>query len=181
MAADLVLCNLKTTGLAPKSAAPDLIAIQGNRIIFIGEKNALSELADAKTRVLDCQGGLVLPGFNDAHCHPLAFAITQRYLDCSSKEISCIGDIQAALRKHAEAATQDRWLRGAQLDAATVAERRLPNRWELDQAVPGLPVVLVERSGQHCVLNSLALARCGINDSTTDAGTDWLGRDPVSG
>lgn len=181
MGADLTLRNFLTIGMSRGIVGPELIAIQGNRIIFIGAKNALSELADAKTRVLDCQGGLVLPGFNDAHCHPLAFAITQRYLDCSSREIRCIDDIQAALRKQAGETRQERWLRGAQLDVATIAEQRLPNRWELDQAVPHLPVMLVERSGQHCVLNSLALARCGINDGTPDGDAEKLGRDPVSG
>jgi predicted amidohydrolase YtcJ len=181
MAADLMLRNMAGQRLDGHAKAIELIAIQGNRITYAGTIDALDELSGPNTRVIDCQGGMVLPGFNDAHCHPVAFAMTQRYLDCSARQVGCISDIQALLRKQAGKTGKERWLRGAQLDATAIVEQRLPNRWELDQAVSHLPVILVERSGQHCVLNSRALARCGIDDSTPDSDAEILERDPASG
>lgn len=163
MAADLILRNLRALTLGPQCAAVELIAIQGNRILYAGTEAALGRLKGPHTRELDCAGGVVIPGFNDAHCHPLAFAITLRYVDCSPARVRCIADIQAALRDKASGLARDQWLRGANYDAACLAEKRPPNRWELDLAVPHVPVVLVERSGQHCVLNSKALAHCGFS------------------
>ena len=180
MAADLILYNLDTT-LAPAGARADIVAISGNCILYLGARAALAELQGPHTRMLDCQGGIVLPGFNDAHCHPIAFAVTQRYLDCAAAGIDSIAEIQTALRSEAAARGGERWIRGANCDGAVLAEGRLPNRWELDLAVPNLPVLLVARDGQHCVLNSRALQRCGIDDNAHGADDDGILRDPTSG
>ncbi|MBI5920512.1 MAG: amidohydrolase family protein [Betaproteobacteria bacterium] len=181
MNADLLLCNLAHHGFDNQSIPLELIAIQGNRIAYAGSSDALADLKGPATRVLDCQGGLVLPGFNDAHCHPLAFAVSKNYLDCSPLQVAGIEDILSALRKQALVTSQQQWLRGAQIDVSAIAEKRLPTRWELDGAVPDLPVLLVERSGQQCALNSLALTRCGIDDAVTDAENERIERDPCSG
>jgi len=181
MVADLILRNLRAVTFAPECAAPELIAIKGNKIIYAGTNEALGQMKGPHTRELDCAGGIVIPGFNDAHCHPLAFAITLRYVDCSPAQVSCIADIQAALRDKAGGVPRGQWVRGANYDAAALAEKRPPNRWELDQAVPHLPVVLVERSGQQCVLNSSALERCGISERVAESGASKLGRYPATG
>ena len=181
MIADLLLYNLTSLAETGSAAAPELIAIRQDRIVYAGSKDAWDDWHGSRTRVIDCQGGLVLPGFNDAHCHPIAFAVTQRYLDCAARSIRCIGDIQASLRQHAEAAPPQRWLRGANLDASQLGEQRLPNRWELDEAVPHLPVILVTRSGQQCVLNSMALAHCGISELSRAAEGESFERSPING
>jgi predicted amidohydrolase YtcJ len=178
MAADLMLRNMAGQRLDGQLEPVELIAIQGNRITYAGAADALGELCDADTRVIDCQGGMVLPGFNDAHCHPFAFAMSQIYLDCS--QARCIGDILAVVRGQAGRARKQKWLRAAQVDVSSVAENRLPYRWELDKAVADRPILLVERSGQHCALNTLALALCGIDENTADAENESIGRDPVS-
>src|SRR5690606_1588007 len=128
-----------------------------------------------------CQGATVIPGFNDAHCHPVAFAMTTRYVDCSPPRVASIADLIEALRLRAADTRRGHWLRAANCDPAALVERRLPNRWELDLASPDHPTIVVERDGQHCVLNTRALALCGIDESTetSDAGT--IHRAPESG
>lgn len=178
MTADLMLRNMARQRLGDHSRPLELIAIQGNRITYVGAEDALGELCGANTRVIDCQGGMVLPGFNDAHCHPFALAMSHIHLDCSKAR--CIGGILDVVRVQAGKAKHQKWLRAAQVDAAALEENRLPYRWELDQAVTDLPIILVERSGQNCALNTLALALCGIDDNTPDTGDESIGRDPVS-
>lgn len=70
MAADTLLCNLTAGGSG--GAAITCIRVETGRIIGLGGKDGLDYLRGSGTRLLDCQGGVVLPGFNDAHCHPLA-------------------------------------------------------------------------------------------------------------
>ncbi len=165
MAADLILHNLKVIAGGVASATKvEAIAVRGNRIVFLGSNAALGNLRGANTHMLDCHGGLVLPGFNDAHCHPIAFAVSQRYADCAAPHVRCINDIQSILRNKAAEAENERWIRGSNLNINTLAEKRLPTRGELDAAVPHLPVVLIDRAGQFCILNTPALQRCGMSE-----------------
>ena len=75
-------------GVEPKAAAPDLIlfngdvftsdpahpraeavAIRGERIVAVGATGPITKLAGRKTKSIDLQGRVVVPGFNDAHYH----------------------------------------------------------------------------------------------------------------
>lgn len=163
------------------SAAASIIAIKDGRIFYVGERAARPTLTGPHTKLVDCHGATVIPGFNDAHCHPVAFAMTTRYVDCSPPRVRSIAALIDALRSRAAETRPGNWLRAANCDPATLAEGRLPTRWELDRASPVHPVIVVERAGQHCVLNSRALALCGIDESAqpSDAGT--IHRDSASG
>lgn len=157
-AADLILIDCAALTPVPHAAA-EMIAVKDGRISFIGPRSARRDLAAARTRVVECGGGLVVPGFNDAHCHPLAHAATLRHIDCSPPGVASIAQLQAVLRGHSG---PNLWIRAAGCDGETLAEGRLPTRHELDQAVCDRPVILVERSGQSCVLNSRAMEACGL-------------------
>jgi len=178
MTADLILRHMADQRLGRHAEPKELIAVRGNRIAYVGTIDALGELSGPNTRVIDCQGGMVLPGFNDAHCHPFAFALSHIYLDCSKAR--CIGDILAILRGPAGATNRQKWLRAAQVDVSSLAEKRLPYCGELDQVVADRPLLLVERSGQHCALNTRALALSGIDENTADAENESIGREPAS-
>lgn len=179
MSADLILRNLHAITFAGQEAPAELIAVQGNKILYVGTADALGGLQGPHTRVLDCGGGVVVPGFNDAHCHALAFAITRQYVDCSRAR--SVADIQAALRDKVRDIEGEQWMRAANCDFSALAEGRPPNRRELDEAAPRLPVLLLERSGQHCVLNSRALELCGITAGTPDPAAGKIHRDPATG
>lgn len=186
MNADLILYNL--VAFTPERFAGrrgtdpgSIIAIKDGRILHVGDRAARAALAGPHTKLVDCQGATAIPGFNDAHCHPVAFAMTTRYVDCSPPRVRDIAGLIDALRCRAADTRRGNWLRAANCDPTTLAERRLPTRWELDRASPAHPAIVVERAGQYCVLNSRALALCGIDESAgpSDAGT--IHRDPASG
>lgn len=183
MNAELILYNL--AAFTPECFAgrrgADLIAIKDGRILHAGDRSARGALAGPHTRLIDCQGAAVIPGFNDAHCHPVAFAMTTRYVDCSPPRVRNIAALIDALRSRAADTRPGNWLRAANCDPATLAEGRLPTRWELDRASPGHPAIVVERSGQHCVLNSRALALCGIDESAGPSDAGAIHRDAASG
>ncbi|AYH43227.1 amidohydrolase family protein [Azoarcus sp. DN11] len=181
MNADLILDNLAAftpERLAGRRGA-DLIAIRDGRILYVGARAARPTLAGPHTKLVDCRGATVIPGFNDAHCHPVAFAMTTRYIDCSP--LRDIAGLIDALRSRAAATGYGHWLRAANCDPARLAEQRLPTRWELDLAAPGQPVIVVEHAGQHCVLNSRALALCGIDETAESSDAGSVHRDPTTG
>lgn len=179
MNADLILKNLRAISFTGQENPVELIAIAGNTICYAGTADALANLQGPRTRVFDCGGGLVVPGFNDAHCHTLAFAITRQYIDCSRARN--VADIQAVLRDKGCGMGNGQWVRAANCDFSLLAQGRPPESHELDEAVPDAPLILLERSGQHCVLNSLALKLCAITADTPDSATSKIGRNPSTG
>jgi len=68
-AADLIIINGNVHTMDPDQPAASAIAILGTRIVALGSTDDIKQLAGPATKVIDAQGRLVLPGFNDAHVH----------------------------------------------------------------------------------------------------------------
>jgi predicted amidohydrolase YtcJ len=168
MAADLVLTNANVITINPAQPKAKLVAIRGNRIWRVGGSDQLGEVRGAKTKVIDCRGKTVVPGFNDAHCHIYGFLRKQAGLDLSPPEIRSIADIKAAILKRAQDTPAGEWITGTDYNEFYLAEKRHPNRRDLDEAAPDHPVALVHRSLHACVLNSLGLEMAGITRQTPE-------------
>ncbi len=69
MPADLILqsATVHTVDAARRTAAA--VAIEAGRIAAVGDADEVDGLRGPATRVVDLDGGMVLPGFQDAHCH----------------------------------------------------------------------------------------------------------------
>ena len=179
--ADLILYNARVITLDPERPKAELVAVKGNRILAIGEKDDLDQLSDAGTKLVDCENGTVIPGFNDAHCHPLSFAAHLLSVDCSPGKVRNIADILAAVRRRADRTKKGGWVRAAGYDDFRLEEGRLPTRWDLDKASPRHPVVLTDATAGKCVLNSLALQLAGIDKNAPESAGGTIYRDPVTG
>ena len=166
--ADLILTNANVITMNPARPSAQLVAVKGNKILLVAGNDQLGEVRGAKTRVIDCGGRVVVPGFNDAHCHIFGFIRKRRSLDLSHSSVKSIADIKAAVRRQAQATPQGNWIIGSDYHEFYLAEKRHPNRRDLDEAAPEHPVVLYQRSLHACVLNSLALARAGITRETPE-------------
>jgi len=60
------------------SAAPyaEAVAIRGDSIIAVGELNAVKGVAGPEARLIDLKGKFLMPGFIDAHAHPISGGMT---------------------------------------------------------------------------------------------------------
>ena len=68
--ADLLVTNgVVWTGLSSGPPQRGVVAIAGDRILAVGDSASVAPLVGRNTRVLDAGGGLIVPGFNDAHTH----------------------------------------------------------------------------------------------------------------
>ncbi|MDP2950013.1 MAG: amidohydrolase [Chloroflexota bacterium] len=181
MAATLVLHNARVITMDAARPPAEAVSVEGDRILAVGSDAEIRRYVGPGTEVVDCRGRAVLPGFIDAHCHVLAYAASLLSLDCSPAAVSSVADIQAALRRQAEAIPGGNWIRAVGYSEVDLAEGRHPTRWELDAAAPDHPVRLIHRSGHACVLNSLALRLCGIGSETEEPGGGCLERDLSTG
>ena len=163
--ADLILYNAQIFTLDEKNMQAELVAVKDGKILAVSNKSDLDLLTGPNTKLIDCQGMTVIPGFNDAHCHPIGQAITLLHIDCSPFNVKSIIDIKKEIRKQAQVTPPDKWLRAAQYNEMSLTEKRHPTRWDLDEAAPDHPVILVHYSAGTCILNSRALQHVGIRDT----------------
>ncbi|MEE4214640.1 MAG: amidohydrolase family protein, partial [Bacteroidales bacterium] len=68
--ADLVIMNAKVVTIDDDNPRAEAIAIIDDRIVAVGTNARIEKYVDdAKTELIDAEGRLVIPGFNDAHAH----------------------------------------------------------------------------------------------------------------
>ena len=135
-----------------------LVAVQNGTITAVVGNDRLEDFRHGRTRVIDCGGKTLLPGFIDCHCHIRAFAESFVSLDLSPrKNVRSISDVQSKIHSFTEKASPGSWIRGKGYNEFYFVEKRHPTRWDLDKAAPAHPVKLTHRSGHAHVLNSMAL------------------------
>jgi hypothetical protein len=166
--ASLILHNATVITMSPRMPRARSVAIRGDRILAVGDDDILPQLRGPDTRTIDCQGKTLVPGFNDAHCHVLAFARSLLAVDCSPSSVRSIEELKEKVRQRAMDTPSGRWIRCTGYDEFHLAEKRHPTRHDLDQAALHHPVVLSHRSGHVCVLNSQGLRAAGITAETPE-------------
>jgi predicted amidohydrolase YtcJ len=162
--------TLGRTGLAAHSH----LAIAAGRVVAVGGTEVMA-LRGPRTRVIDLEGGAVLPGFNDAHAHVVYYGLTRFGADLGGAR--SIAEIVNRLRAHGRALKPDEWQQGMGYRVDELAEKRAPHRLELDRATRRRPAFIDERGGHARVANSAALAAAGITEATKDPPGGRLGRD----
>jgi predicted amidohydrolase YtcJ len=179
--ADLILHSTNILTLDRKLPSAEMVAVRNDRIIGVGFNNDITSFKGRRTETINCRGLTVVPGFNDAHCHPISFALSLVYVDCSPAKVNCIGDIIEQIRRIADTVPEGRWIRASGYSELELAEKRHPSRRDLDKASTANPIILIKDTGKTCVLNSLALKMTGITAQTPDPNAGNIDRDPKTG
>ncbi|MFC1909155.1 amidohydrolase [Chloroflexota bacterium] len=179
--ADIILFNANVLTLNSRCPWAELVAVQDGRILGVGGNEALGEFKGASTEAIDCRGRTVIPGFNDAHCHLAAYAESLLSANLNQDKVQAITDIQNEIRKLAGNLPVGKWVRGAGYNEFYLAEKRHPNRWDLDEATINHPVKLTHRSGHAHVLNSRALELIGISGETPEPPGGMIERNLMTG
>ena len=180
--ADLVLFNANVITMDSSCPTAQLIAIQNNRIIAVGKDDDLREFQKRNTQTIDCKGKTILPGFIDAHCHIHALAESHVTLNLEPHHnVRSISDIQTKIKDLSQKLPPGTWIRGRGYNEFYLAEKRHPNRWDLDQVTSAHPIKLTHRTGHAHVLNSLALKMVGISNETPDPPDGLIDRDIKTG
>ena len=64
-----IFVNGKVWTENPAQPIAHAVALDGNKIIAVGDDATIRKLAAPDTKVIDLHGRLLLPSFNDAHVH----------------------------------------------------------------------------------------------------------------
>jgi predicted amidohydrolase YtcJ len=140
------------------------VAISGGRLVAVGSNDDVLRLATARTRKIDLAFKSVLPGFNDAHAHPVESGVEHlRKVACDKDSIE---KIQASLHERASQTPPGQWVLGFLYDDGKTP--RPLNRHDLDEAVSDRPVLVQHRGGHTAFVNSVALKLAQVSDQTPD-------------
>jgi hypothetical protein len=179
--ADLILKNANVITMDPAQPTAEMVAIKDNKILLVAGNDKLEHVKGGNTKVVDCQGKTLVPGFNDAHCHIFSFVRKLLSIDLSPPSVRSIDDIKVAIRRRVETSPLGNWLTATDYNEFYLAEKRHPTRWDIDEVAPNHPVVLAHRSLHACVLNSLALQLAGITRETPEPPGGLIDRAPETG
>ncbi len=179
--ADLILKNAIVITVDPSRPRAGMVAVKGDKILLVADNDSLESVTGPGTKVIDCGGKTLVPGFNDAHCHVFSFLRTLLNIDLSPAAVSSIEDIKAAVRRAAENTPPGEWITGIGYNDFQLVEKRHPTRREIDEVAPDHPVVLSHRSLHACVLNSMALSLAGIGNETGEPPGTHIDRDKETG
>jgi predicted amidohydrolase YtcJ len=179
--ADSVLKNARVITMDAARPSANLVAVDGDTISCVGTGYELESLAGPGTRIIDCGGKAVLPGFNDAHLHLFSLVHKLLGIDLTPASVRSIADIKEKIHEKAQETSPGTWISGAGYDEFYLAEKRSPTRRDLDEVAPDHPVVLSHRSLHEAVLNSLALSLAGITIDTEEPPGARIERDPATG
>jgi predicted amidohydrolase YtcJ len=176
--ADLVLTNAVAWTMDPALPRAEALAVRGEQIVYVGDAAGVAPWIGAQTEVVDVAGGMVLPGFQDAHVHVLESGIA--LADC---DLSAAADGDAVLAAVAACAAADGgtgWLRGGGYQLTYFPGGRAQAS-TLDRVVAARPVFLLSSDAHSAWVNSAALARAGITARTPDPAAGRIERDPTTG
>ena len=163
MVADLIIHNARIfTGSEPIEGA---IAIEAGRILAVGQLTEVRRTGSRHSASMDAGGGLVTPGFIDAHVHPISGGL--KILNCSLQDAADLSEAVEMIAAYAARHPDREWIWGGGWAMAWF-ERGLPSATALDRIVSDRPVFLYNRDGHAAWLNSKALELAGINAGTPD-------------
>jgi predicted amidohydrolase YtcJ len=181
MPANLILDNADVITLDPRNPKARAVAINKDKIQAVGSRQIIKRFKDKYTRVIDCQGKTLIPGFNDVHCHFFSQVRKQLSLDLSPKAVSSITEIQRTIEQKANSTPEGKWISGTDYNEFYLKEKRHPPRQDLDKASPRHPVIITHRSLHASVLNTLALKMTGITNETEEPPGGIIDRDLETG
>ena len=141
------------------------LAVRDGQILAVGEDDDLQALVGTRTQVVDLHGGLLFPGFQDAHVHPVmaGVAMLQCELHGTRSAQECLDRIAA----YAAANPALEWIVGSGW-SMEFFPGGTPTRQMLDAVVPDRPAILTNRDGHGAWANTVALQRAGLDASTPD-------------
>ena len=173
-AADLVLTGGAVYTVDAARRWAEAIAVRAGRIASVGTAREVAGLVGPRTRVLELEGRMVLPGFQDAHLHPSTGGLAQ--LRCKLHDVSDRRSYLELIGRYAQERAELEWIVGGgwSMDAFPGGN---PRREDLDAIVPARPVFLTSRDVHSAWVNSRALELAGITRATPDPPDGRIERD----
>jgi hypothetical protein len=142
---DLVVVNGTVYTVDDKRPKVEAFAVRHGRFLVIGSNADIRALASKNTKVIDAAGQTIVPGFIDAHTHPVYSGIRHLlHVDCDRRSIA---EVKEVIRQRAAKTPEGEWVFGFKFDDTKLSDNRPLTCADLDDAAPKHPVRVGHRGG----------------------------------
>jgi predicted amidohydrolase YtcJ len=153
------------------------MAITGNRIVAIGPKADVVAAAGSGASVVNLKGNTVLPGFIDAHSHPIGGGASSVFDNVGIDRFSTVEDALAHMKSATSGKGPQDWALFVNLDLATQSfAESIVTRDHLDKIAPNAPMVIWQAGGHKMTVNSKMFELMGVSNDTPDPDGAQFGR-----
>lgn len=149
----------------------DAVAVTDGRVTALG---SAAELRGTARHEVDAEGGLLQPGFIDAHIHPIEAGLER--MRCDLSEATTSTDYLALVRSYADSHPEEPWILGGGWQLAAFPGG-MPTREQLDAVVDDRPVFLANRDHHGAWVNSRALEIAGLGPDSPEPTDGRVERD----
>jgi len=130
----------------------EAIAIKGNKIVHVGTKQECTLYLHEKTKIIDAQGAIVIPGLIESHGHLQELGEKKEAIKLQTLDKDQIIDL---IVEKSKTIPKGEWIIASGWDEAQFAND-YPNMNQLSELTPEHPVVLVGLRGFGVMGNQLA-------------------------
>ena len=174
LSASLVIKGARVWTGDPAQSWAEAVAVRGENIIAVGTTAEIDRLIRADTQVIEADGGMLVPGFIDAHVHFLDGGSTISSVQL--RDAQSPQEFTQRIADFASSADQGAWITGGTWDHMNWGGE-LPHREWIDSVTPDNPVWVMRLDGHMGIGNSLALELAGVDADTPDIAGGEIVRD----
>lgn len=158
---DLILYNAKIRTMDKQIPFASAVAVKDGIIIKVGTDEEILELKTEKTKLVDAEKKLVLPGFIDTHMHNIQTGVSDSSVMLfGSKSLDDVVNRIADFIK-ANNVEEGAWVRGWGWNQDEFDVPKFPTREDLDKASKEHPIAISRACGHIVVCNTKALEVAG--------------------
>lgn len=177
MSDSLMITGGQILTMDPASPNVEAIGVRDGHIVASGSIETVRRETGSRLETIDLAGRTAVPGFYDAHAHPMMVGYALSQIDLSSNAVDSIDQILMAVKERTSTTESGKWILGQGYDQANLLENRHPTREDLDKVAPHHPVALWRSCHHIMAVNSKALELAGITADTPNPEDGTIDRD----
>ena len=158
--ADIIVTHGRVLTMDAARPRAEALAIAGNTILAIGSTAEIAAWRGPATRVIDAQGGTVLPGFNEGHLHLFTGSAELEQLHLFG--VKGFEALSAAVRRFAAERPDEPLLIGQSADYTILSDTHRVTRHDLDRIIAERPFIMFAPDHHTAWANTAALEFGGV-------------------
>ena len=162
----------------PDKPKGDAFLVNNGFIERIDFSNELTKDINDDVEAIDLGQKTVIPGLTDSHIHLLAYGSTKEQV-VSLKEVRSMEQLKEKVSRHIKRKDlkEGQWAKGSGWNHDTFPDRKIPDRYDLDDISTDHPIKLLRMCYHICSVNTKALELAGITRDTPDPDGGRIDRD----
>ena len=175
--ADIVFTNGVIYTVDSLNSKAEALAIKDGKFVIVGDNEGVKGYIGDKTKIIDLEGKMILPGFVDAHCHPIS---SYRYFyELNLYGLRTAQEIQKVITEYLIDHPDAKYIKGRGW-SNTDFPKTGPDKKIIDEIVKDIPVSFSSEDGHSKWVNSKTLELAGITRETQNPQGGIIERYPVT-